>query len=260
LPGIHTGSLPSTVTATRSATGGRSQTAIGRTASTASGGGGGKPLSGYSPGVNSGQGGGGHSPLTQSSGGHNGIELTSAFLKAEVRRLAGCMSSLPKRFRLVLELSTGIGAKHALGPAALARRLHVTVRRVRRLQRRALLMLVRTARTHSCAGSTTAGDLIALEGSLTASEGGPPGALGGVEAARYAKPAAKGGAAPAGTQAPGGASSLGITRTPGAGNALLAIAVILTGMLLIALLFAEELGLGPHIRRLRSRWLRRPPH
>jgi hypothetical protein len=197
-------------------------------------------------------------PTIQVPGRRGGIELTGAFLRAEVRRLAGCMSSLPKHLRIVLELSTGIGARHALGTGALARRLHLTLPRLRRLQRRALLALVRTARTHSCARSSTAGDLITLEGGLSASEGEPPAALGGVEAARYAKPATQGGGGP-GTQAPGGTTSLGLSRAPTAGNTLLAIAVIVTGTLSIALLFAEELGLRPHIRRLRSRWLRRPP-
>jgi hypothetical protein len=175
-----------------------------------------------------------------------------------VHRLAGCLSSLPKHLRLVLELSTGIGGRRALEPAALARRLHLTASRLRHLQRHALLVLVRTARTHACAaGSTSAADLIRLEGGLAASEGGGPAALGGVEAARYSKPASPGRGTPAGTQAPGTASSLGVSRTPGGGNALLAVGVIILGMLSIALLFAEELGLGPYIRRLRARWLRR---
>jgi hypothetical protein len=179
-----------------------------------------------------------------------------------VQRLAGCLSSLPERLRLVLELRAGIATGRPLSVAVVSHQLHLTVKQVRRLQKRGLRLLILTARTHTCGGATpTPVAFNFLGGPLLGSESQPPLAAGGVEAARYSKPPAQEPSSVGGTQAPaaGGPNALGLSRTAGAGGTLLAVGIVLSGMLLIALLFAEELGIGPHLRRLRARWLRRPP-
>ena len=88
---------------------------------------------------------------------------------------------------------------------------------------------------------------------------GTPGAAGGVLAARYAKSPAQLAGLQAKPSSPGGGSLLGLNPSPAARNVLLAIALVLSGMLVIGALFAEELGLAPHFRRWRHRWIRRPP-
>jgi hypothetical protein len=182
-------------------------------------------------------------------------------LGAAVHSLAGCLGNLPDRLRLVLQLRAGIGIPRALSAAAVAKRLHLGVRQVLRLQRQGLRRLRTSARTRGCARATAAGArsaaLVLDAGSAAGKHGGASIAAGGVEAARYAKPATPG---PAGENAsPGGASALGISRPSAAGNTLLVLAIVLTGALLVAIAFAEELGLGTRYRQWRAQWGRRPP-
>jgi hypothetical protein len=101
--------------------------------------------------------------------------------------------------------------------------------------------------------------LLILSGAVPAPGNGGT-ATGGVKAARYTKAAltTSPGTGPK-KAATGGGNALGISRPPATGGVLLAIGVVLAGMLLIAVLFAEELGLGPRYRRWQSRLLRRPP-
>jgi hypothetical protein len=178
-------------------------------------------------------------------------------LRAIVARLAGCLGDLPERLRLVLELRTGLGVPHVLSRSAAARYLHVPVRQVAHLERRALRLLRLTARTHDC--RPTSVQLTSL--GIAVGPGGEPGeggaqAVGGVMAARYAKLASPRGDRPASAQ--GGSNSLGI-GVARAGDVLLAILLVLAGMLVIAVLFAEELGLAPRYRRWQERRMRRPP-
>jgi hypothetical protein len=179
-----------------------------------------------------------------------------------VERLAGCLTNLPERLRLVLEMRAGFGTGRPLSLAAVSRELHVTLRQARRMQKRALRMLMRTARSQGCgSASGSATRYIAALGAAALAGTAQPfgGAAGGVLAAHYSKSPA-GGNGPEATQAAvGGTNGLGLSRTAGGNSALLAVAIVVTGMVLIAILFAEELGLGPPFRRLRARWLRRPP-
>jgi Sigma-70, region 4 len=180
-------------------------------------------------------------------------------LRAKVLLLGACLGDLPRRLRLVLELRTGINVTRALSPEATARYLHVKLSSVSRLEKRALKVLRRTARTHACgAAIRDSGGLLILAGGAVPAGGAGGTAAGGVKAARYTKGALTASPGTGPKQAStGGGNALGISRPPAAGDALLAIGVVLAGGLLIAVLFAEELGLGPRYRRWQSRLLRR---
>jgi hypothetical protein len=184
--------------------------------------------------------------------------LAGLTLWQKVQRLVGCLSDLPDRPRLVLELSAGIGTGRSLTLAGLARRLNVTVAQARQLQRRALRRLILAARTHACvsASGTSTGQIADLAATVISADLTPFGAAGGVLAARYSKSPTQVGAA---TQTPPDTTEgLALIRTPGGNGTLNAVAIALTGMLLLGVLFAEELAVGPRVRRARARWLRRP--
>jgi hypothetical protein len=187
--------------------------------------------------------------------------LAGLTLGQKVQRLAGCLSDLPERPRLVLELSAGIGTGRSLTLAGLSRRLNVTVAQARQLQRRALRRLILAARTHACvsASGTSTGQIADLAATVMSADLTPFGAAGGVLAARYSKSPTQEGDGLAATQAPPDTTDgLALIRTPGGNETLNAIAIALTGMLLLGVLFAEELAVGPRVRRARARWLRRP--
>ncbi len=177
-----------------------------------------------------------------------------------MQSLAVCLGVLPDRLRLVLQLRTGIGVRRAMAPGALARYLHVKVRDISPLEKRALHLLRLKARTHACAASATPTQPIAFVIGAGLEEGAPwnGGAFGGVEAARYAQPVPQGRPGPEERQGLGGTNSLGISRPSAAEGVLRALVLVLVGMLLIGVLFADELGLGPRLRYWQSRW-RRPP-
>ncbi len=189
-----------------------------------------------------------------------GSKLT---LRAKVQRLEGCLGDLPNRLRLVLELSTGIGAPHAFSPAAVARLLHVRLAQLARLEKQALRKLRLAAHTHpGCASAgASAVPTTALEmatGVWGPGTGGMTLASSGVLAAHYSKSPA-GGLLGVGVKPPtGGSSSLGLSHPPAASSVLLGVILVLAGILVIGLLFAEELGLGPHFRQWRARVTRRP--
>ena len=63
-----------------------------------------------------------------------------------VRRYAGCLGILPRRERRVLELRAGVGPRRPASRARVSRRLDLSVRRVARIERRALRTLERDAR------------------------------------------------------------------------------------------------------------------
>jgi len=215
------------------------------------------PVSGY------GRGGG---PGTQ----HNPTQGTNGRLSkperrrrvqliAAVRRLEGCLGTLPDRLRLLLELSTGIDTKRALSPASVAALLHVRVGQIPRLERQALLGLRRAARADACGGGArTRSGLPALIGF-----GAPFGssvASGGVEGVRYAKSPSRAPRGLGGKQSsPSSDTLLGINAPPAASEAWLVILVVLPGLLLLAFLFADQLGFGPRHWKWWPPWMRRPP-
>jgi hypothetical protein len=171
-----------------------------------------------------------------------------------VRRLEGCLRYLPENLRRVLELIAGVNAPTALSPEAVAGQLHVTTRRVSRLERLALRRLLLTARTHTC-GIATPGSTGSLAFSglavLFGEQGGP---AGGVDAARYATSAASG--LEATTPSQDGPSLLGIGHPSLERVALL---LILAGLLLIGLLFADDLWPRAIHHEWRSRRMQRHP-
>ena len=188
-------------------------------------------------------------------GGRKGI----LSLRAQVQNFAGCLGVLPDRLRLVLQLRTGIGVRRALGPAALARYLHVNLKDISPMEKRAIHLLRLKARAHACAASATPIQPIAfiIGAGLGEAAPGSGGAMGGVDAARYAQPAPQGRPGPEDGQGIGGTNALGISRPSAGAGALRALVLALVGMLLIAVLFADELALGPRFRLWQSRWRRR---
>ncbi|HEV2922410.1 MAG TPA: hypothetical protein VGW98_00090 [Solirubrobacteraceae bacterium] len=185
---------------------------------------------------------------------HDQARTAALVLASTVRRLEGCLSYLPQNLRRVLELIAGVNAPTALSPEAVAGQLHVTMRRVSRLERLALRRLLLAARTYSCgiAAPGSTGPL-AFSGLavLPGEEGGP---AGGVKAARYATTAAPG--LEASTPSPGGPSLLGIAHPSLERVALL---LILAGVLLIGLLFADDLWPRAIHHDWRSRRIHRHP-
>jgi hypothetical protein len=187
--------------------------------------------------------------------------LAGLTLGQKVQRLAGCLSDLPERLRLVLELGAGTATGRPLTLAAVSRRLNLTVAQARQLQRRALRRLILTARTHACASAsgTSTGQITDLAAAVMSADLTPFGAAGGVLAARYSKRPGSEVDGLAATQTPAeSASGLGPIRAPGGSGTLNAVAIALAGMLLLGALFAKELAIGPRVRHLRARWLRRP--
>jgi hypothetical protein len=178
-------------------------------------------------------------------------------LFSTVRRLEGCLKYLPDNLRRVLELITGLNAPIALSPEAVAEQLHVTMRGVSRLERRALRRLRLTARTHTCGAATSRPtDPLALSGLvvLVGEESGP---AGGVEAARYAT--SESGGLPANAPSHGGDSLLGINNPPLEGAGLLLILALVGGVLFIGLLFADDLWPWAIHHEWRSRWIHHHP-
>jgi hypothetical protein len=173
--------------------------------------------------------------------------------------MQGCLGSLADRPRLVLQLRTGIGVPHAFSRAAVARYLRSTPTEISRLERSALRRLRLTAHTQSCTGAAPSLANLLLPGVGAGPGPGAAAASGAVKAARYAKSPLQLSGLRSKPSSSGGESALGLSVSPAARNVLLAVVLSLSGMLLIGVLFAEELGLGPQFRRWRHRWLRRPP-
>jgi hypothetical protein len=177
-----------------------------------------------------------------------------------VRRLEGCLSGLPNQLRLVLELRTGVGIPFALGPVAVANYLHISVRRVLRLERRALRRLRLVARAHACGRATeTPSGALSLTG-VEPTLGGNASAAGEVEAERYAKsPSRRRSGARASQSLHGGGALLGSNVPPQAGEAMQIVLLAGGGFLLITMLFAKPLELVPRYREWRAGRPHRPP-
>jgi hypothetical protein len=171
------------------------------------------------------------------------------------------LSSLSDQLRLALQLGSGVGVPQALLPAAIAQTLRVDVARVAVLQREGLRQLRLTARASGCVGAAptpfAAEPFGGLAPAFTSEQGASGEAGSGVAATREAKAptpqrARRGGAHPAA----GGNDLLGLPVPPEAGQAMQVALIALAGMLLLALLFANELQLGARARQ----WLWRRRH
>jgi hypothetical protein len=174
-----------------------------------------------------------------------------------VQRLQGCLSELPERLRLTLELRTGLGVPHALTPSAAAKQLHVKVGQVSGLEAHALSEL-RTAAVGGCGETSTGYGSFAFADFSEAGVAGTGGPMGAVDAARYTL-------APSASLTHLGSSNsllgsaLGADIPPAASDVILTLLLILAGAAAITWLVAGEAGRGPSYRRLRRRWTRRPP-
>ena len=167
--------------------------------------------------------------------------------------LQGCLSSLPDQTRLALQLGSGVGVPQALPPAAIAQALHVEVGRVAVLQREGLRQLRLTAHTSGCVSAAPTSfvpepfaGLAPVFSSWAAGSG--------VAATREAEESAARRARRSGGA--GGGDLLGLPVPPEAGEALQVALIALAGMLLLGVLFANELQLGARARQ----WLWRRRH
>ena len=197
----------------------------------------------------------GTSPLVRQSQ----REAERAFI-AMVRRLSGCLTDLPYELRLVLQLSAGIGVSQPLSPTAVASHLHLSLRRLARLEKRALRQLLVTARTRGCGrGAEQRMFDVSVLGGFEAPFGGAAEvASGAVEAARYSKDPSRTSAGLSANQPPSRGDSLFATSPP-EGQALLIVVLALEGVLLFGVVFRDRLvELGPpRWAGWRSKWTRR---
>ena len=186
------------------------------------------------------------------------IRARTQTLRDLVRRLHGCLGDLPQRLRLALELRAGLDEPRALSPEAVAARLHLSSKQYAALEKGALRRLRSAAESTGCAGQSAA----LLDGSGSRSFGflgSDPTSAGGVEAVSYLKSPSPG---HEGRPSSSQAGLLGVGLSPAARDAfLLTILTFMGGALLIAILFADGLGVGPRHpewrRRWRTRWRRR---
>jgi hypothetical protein len=171
------------------------------------------------------------------------------------------LSSLSDQLRLALQLGSGVGVPQALSSAAIAQTLRVDVARVAILQHEGLRQLRLTARANGCVGaaptSFAGGPFGGLAPAFTSEQAAIGEAGSGVAATREAKAptpqsARRGGAHPTA----GGNDLLGLPVPPEAGEAMQVALIALAGMLLLAVLFANEFQLGARARE----WLWRRRH
>ncbi len=207
------------------------------------------PLTGYGPEASPGH------PLTPKQA--RVAQARALAVKRLVAGLHGCLSALPERLRLVLELRSGIDVPRELQPRAVAVYLHVPVGQVSLLETTALRRLRQSALANACGGSPQTVSAV-LSSSYFGALGGEvgPGA-GGVEAAIYRQSPAAPGSQPRASAA-GATSFLGIAMPVSAANPVLWIVVSLAGLALTGFLFAEGLGTGPRYRLWRQRWIVNP--
>jgi len=197
----------------------------------------------------------GTSPLVRQSQ----HEAERAFI-AVVRRLSGCLTDLPDELRLVLQLSAGIGVSQPLSPTAVASHLHLSMRRLARLEQRALRQLLVMARARGCGRAAKQRMFgVSVLGGFEAPFGGAAEvAAGAVEAARYSKDPSPTSVGLSATHAPPRGDSL-LAISPPQDEALLIVVVALEGALLFGVVFRDRLvELGPRWARRRSKWRRRP--
>jgi hypothetical protein len=166
--------------------------------------------------------------------------------------LAGCLATLPRRERLLLELLSGVDTPRALTLEQVAAKLHVRSTKVPRLERTELARLRSLARTTGCARTTQSVPTMELASyTVAAVPGSVEAASGGVKAARYAK-APSGGSA----SAKGGSGHLGLAAIPASHtDALVLLVATFAAALAILALSIDAVGAGPRNRRWRARWL-----
>ncbi len=181
---------------------------------------------------------------------------------ATVQRLRGCLGALPARVRLVLELRSGVSASHALSVAEAADYLNVGARRIAGLERRGLRLLRARAHTQRCETSATAvimsapvySSAVPAELAAIANESSGGTAAGGVQGFNATR-------SPLGAAGASERQLIEAAARPAADRPIVIALAILAGMLALALVTADSLGLGPRHApwrgRLRARFARR---
>jgi hypothetical protein len=171
-----------------------------------------------------------------------------------VQRFAGCLATLTRRERLLLELLVGVDVPRALSRDQVARALHIRRASVPRLERIAITRLGVLARTTACASAARSAPTMELARyTALAAPGGVEAASGGVKAARYAK-APSGGAS---SKRASGHSVLGSIPASDTDTLWLLLAILLAA-LVIAALSVDAVGAGPRNRRWRAQWMAGP--
>jgi hypothetical protein len=234
----------------------------GSVAEGAASGGNGSAATGYGPGaIHTLSGAGTPGAVWGELSGDKASQAREQALRAAVQHLQGCLSQLPEKLRLTLQLRTGLGVPRALAPKALAARLHVKVSQVAGLETQALREL-RAAGAQGCGEADGYGSAGTGYGSLAfvdfGASGGIGGPMGAVDAARYTLKPSGGSFSHLGSGNSLLGSALGADIPPAASDAILTLLLILAGALAISLLVATEAGRGPSYRRLRERLSRRP--
>ena len=183
------------------------------------------------------------------------IALGDPRLRSLVRRLETCLPLLPARLRTVLRLRTGVGASRRLSARATARLLHIRRKRLATLEVRALRLLSRTARTRGCGLPAASGPRFLSVGYLSFPGSSAQTPAGGVAGGLYLKAPSDTGAesVPPAEVIPG--SPLQARPTSSGQTFWEAAVAALVGVLLVAWVVRDDMGLGP----LRTRRRRRRP-
>ena len=173
------------------------------------------------------------------------ITLADPRVRNLVRGLVACLPLLPARMRTVLRLRTGVGDRHPFSARAVARKLHVSRRRLAILEVRSLRRLVTAARTSGCSRPALAPASRFVSVAYLSIVG--PGSLvpaGGVAGGLYLKAPAGPGpeSVPPAEAIPGSA----LPVRPASSGRLVweAGLAALLGVLLVAYLVRDEMGLG----------------
>jgi hypothetical protein len=196
--------------------------------------------------------GGGVSPQQRGGGDIARRRLGERETQQLIERLAGCLGTLSRRERLLLELLSGVDVSHALTPDQVAATLHIRSAKLARLERKALARLRTLGRTTSCAGAAQSAPTMELASyTVAAVPGSVEAASEGVKAARYSK-APSGGAAS--SERHTGHFGLGIIPASDTDSLLLLIAILAATLAILAL-SVDAVGAGPRNRRWRARWL-----
>ena len=183
--------------------------------------------------------------------------LSDASVAAFVRSLQGCLGAMPRRLRTVLVLLGGVGLPRPLSSRQAAAHLHISLGRLRALERKALLGLRSRAHTNRCAGAAglSGAEFLFAGGIATGASFGAPGPRrgeGGV--ASYRAAAAGGGSTNASpskltplTAGPGGALS-----RPAGDNLVVVLSAAGACLLLLLVVCAQVSGLIGGSRERRS--------
>ncbi len=175
---------------------------------------------------------------------HGRALLDHPRMRAFVLEIAGCLDALPARLRTVVRLRTGLHERRRLSAPAVARRLHISRKRLATMEIRAVRLLWRAARTTGCArrAARVAGlEPVAFFGGPGAPTGG--GAAGGVAGALYLKAPSKADASPV---PPGSSVPSPRLQVPAGSDSPLiwVLVALLAGSALVVYLVRQDMGLG----------------